>query len=130
VGRGPRLRLAKDDAYHEIRMATTRLQAALAALAWLLAAASGSAQTSVVAAAGDIACDPADPNYNGGVGTAAACHMRATSDLLAGTSLDAVLVLGDNQYEDGAFVKYQASFDPSWGRIKPLIRRFRATTNT
>ncbi|HEX9189727.1 MAG TPA: metallophosphoesterase [Vicinamibacteria bacterium] len=103
-------------------MATTRLQAALAALAWLSAAASGSAQTAVVAAAGDIACDPADPNYNGGVGTAAACHMRATSDLLAGTSLDAVLVLGDNQYEDGAFVKYQASFDPSWGRLKPLIR--------
>ena len=96
---------------------------ALVVAALLLGATSVEAQAPpVIAAAGDIACDPADPNYNGGAGTATACHMRATSDLLVGAALDAVLVLGDNQYENGTLTKYQASFDPSWGRVKPLIR--------
>lgn len=53
-------------------------------------------------AAGDIACDPADPAWNGGAGTAAACRMRATSDLVLALAPDAVLLLGDNQYEKGA----------------------------
>jgi hypothetical protein len=76
----------------------------------------------VVAAAGDMACDPADPNFNGGVGTASACRMKATSDLLVGTGFTAVLLLGDNQYEDGALSKYQASYDPTWGRVKAITR--------
>ncbi|HEX6738809.1 MAG TPA: metallophosphoesterase [Vicinamibacteria bacterium] len=96
---------------------------ALAVAALLLRALPAAAQAPpVIAAAGDISCDPADPNYNGGLGTPTACHMRATSDLLVGGGFDAVLVLGDNQYEDGTLAKYQASFDPSWGRVKPLIR--------
>ena len=45
----------------------------------------------VIAAAGDIACDPADPNYNGGAGTSSFCRMKATSDLLVGAGLAAVL---------------------------------------
>ncbi|MEA2470026.1 MAG: hypothetical protein QOE38_1025, partial [Thermoleophilaceae bacterium] len=36
----------------------------------------------VVAAAGDIACDPADPSYAGGSGTAGACRQVAVSNLL------------------------------------------------
>jgi hypothetical protein len=102
----------------------TRARTALAAAVLLLGAgARVHAQAPpVIAAAGDIACDPADPNYQGGSGTATACHMRATSDLLVGGGYDAVLVLGDNQYEDATLAKYLASFDPSWGRVKPLIR--------
>jgi hypothetical protein len=76
----------------------------------------------VVMAAGDIACDPADPNFNGGAGTASACRMRATSDLLVAAAPAAVLPLGDNQYEDGALAKYQQSYDPSWGRVKAVSR--------
>ena len=76
----------------------------------------------VIAAAGDIACDPADANFNGGNGTASACRMKATSDLLLGLGLTAVLLLGDNQYEDGAASKYQLSYDPTWGRLKAITR--------
>ena len=78
------------------------------------------AQPVKVVAVGDIACDPADANYNGGAGTATACRMRATSDLALALDPDAVLLLGDNQYENGALAKYQASYDPSWGRLKAI----------
>jgi hypothetical protein len=96
-----------------------------ALLLLLLLAASAAAQTpptAVVAAAGDIACDPADANFNSGNGTAGACRMKATSDLLVGAGYDAVLLLGDNQYEDGTLAKYQASYGPTWGRVKAITR--------
>jgi calcineurin-like phosphoesterase family protein len=97
--------------------------AAALLLAWAtLPAVAQPPPTVVVAAAGDIACDPADPSYNGGAGTATACRMKATSDLLVGGGFDAVLLLGDNQYEDGALSRYQASYDPTWGRVKGLTR--------
>ncbi|MEA2692691.1 MAG: hypothetical protein QOJ16_2078 [Acidobacteriota bacterium] len=91
-----------------------------AAMALLLAPAAWAAAPATVAAAGDIACDPADPAYNGGDGTATACRMKATSDLLVGGGWSGVLLLGDNQYEDGALARYQASYDPTWGRVKAL----------
>jgi acid phosphatase type 7 len=75
----------------------------------------------VVAAAGDIACSPADPSFNGGLGTPGACAEKRTSDLLMGGGLAAVLALGDIQYGDGNPANYQASFGPTWGRVKPLI---------
>jgi hypothetical protein len=75
----------------------------------------------VVAAAGDIACDPADPAFNNGLGTDAFCHMRQTSDLLLERDLSGVLELGDAQYEDNAYGKFLRSFDPTWGRVKNLI---------
>jgi len=101
-----------------------RLLAALFSLAAAVGVTAPAAHAAdpVIAAAGDIACDPADPSYNGRAGTAVACRMAATSDLLVGGGLDAVLLLGDNQYENGALAGYQASFDPTWGRVKALIR--------
>jgi acid phosphatase type 7 len=75
-----------------------------------------------IAAAGDIACDPADGSFNGGDGTANRCGQMRTSDLVVGEDLDAVLVLGDAQYECGGYEAFLQSFDPSWGRVKPLIR--------
>jgi hypothetical protein len=80
-----------------------------------------SAQVTVVAA-GDIACDPADGDYNGGLGTATRCRQRATSDLALALSPDAVLLLGDNQYEAGTLAAHNASFAPSWGRLGPKLR--------
>src|ERR671939_466806 len=53
----------------------------------------------VIGAAGDIACDPSDPGYNGGAGTSDRCQQRATSNLLVGAALSAVLPLGDIQYD-------------------------------
>jgi len=76
----------------------------------------------VVAAAGDIACDPASPDFASGLGTGAACRQRQTSDLLLRMDLAAVLATGDLQYEDAKLWKFQQSFDLSWGRLKPLIR--------
>lgn len=77
----------------------------------------------ILAAAGDIACSPADVDYNGGLGTAVACRMKDTSDLLVArqASLSAVLLLGDNQYDTGDLASYQTSFAPSWGRLGSLI---------
>jgi hypothetical protein len=74
----------------------------------------------VIAAAGNIACDPADPSYNGGAGTSSACREMATSDLLVNQGYAAVLPLGDNQYEDGTAAQFQQSYDPSWGRVKAV----------
>ena len=75
----------------------------------------------IIAAAGDIACDPSDGSFNGGNGTANNCRQKAVSDLFVGKNFSAVLALGDIQYEDGAPSKYLQSFDPSWGRAKNLI---------
>jgi len=77
---------------------------------------------SKIAAAGDIACDPASGSFNGGLGVGLACRQRATSDLLVGAGYKAVLGLGDLQYENGAISKFGASYDPSWGRVKAITR--------
>ena len=76
----------------------------------------------VVFAAGDIACDPADGNFNGGAGTVSNCRMKATSDSILAESPAAVLTLGDDQYENGTLAAYQASFEPTWGRLMSILR--------
>jgi hypothetical protein len=81
-------------------------------------------QDPVIAAAGDIACDPTNPAFNGRDGTPAACQMRATSKILVGLqdagTLSAVLTLGDNQYRCGGLTAFHKSYDPTWGKVKPL----------
>ena len=77
-------------------------------------------ETKVLVAAGDIACDPEAESFNGGEGTATSCHMKATSDLVLQQFPDAVAVLGDIQYEDGAYWKFLDSYDPTWGRFKSI----------
>ena len=76
----------------------------------------------VVAAAGDIACDPLSPYFGGGLGQGVFCRQTRTSDLLLRMDLEAVLLPGDLQYEDGKLWKFRRSFDPSWGRLKHLLR--------
>src|SRR5215217_5048908 len=74
----------------------------------------------VVAAAGDIACDPRDPAFLDGKGTARACRMRATSDLLISDRPDVVLALGDLQYGSRGMADLRASYDPTWGRVRAI----------
>ena len=74
-----------------------------------------SAHDPVVAAAGDIACPPGSPV------TATTCQQQGTSDLLVGGGYDAVLPLGDNQYDNGELANYQLIFDPTWGRVKTIM---------
>ena len=75
-----------------------------------------------VLVAGDVACAPDDPNYNGGAGVAGFCHMKATSDLLVANPAAAVLALGDLQYNSGLLASFQAVYDPSWGRVKSITK--------
>jgi hypothetical protein len=71
----------------------------------------------VVAAAGDIACAPEEVAAG-----QRACRHGATADLLVGLRPDAVLALGDLQYENGELAAFQASYHPSWGRLKAITR--------
>jgi calcineurin-like phosphoesterase family protein len=100
------------------RLATT----AAAALAALALFAGQATADPVIAAAGDIGCDPADPGYNGGNGTATRCRQRATSDLLVGAGLTAVLPLGDVQYDSPSAANMAAVYHPTWGRVKSISR--------
>lgn len=76
----------------------------------------------VIAAAGDIACDPESRYFNGGVGVPARCGQLRTSNLLLGQDLWKILPLGDVQYERGELPDFMASYDPTWGRTKYLQR--------
>jgi acid phosphatase type 7 len=71
----------------------------------------------LVAAAGDIACDPADPNY---AGTGSDCHMRQTAALVGLAHYNSVFLVGDEQYECGTQVGFDTSFGATWGKYKAI----------
>ena len=77
-----------------------------AVVAWAPVAA---AQDPVIAAAGDIACAPSDPV------TPDTCHQQATSDLLVGAPLAAVLPLGDIQYDSASLSDFLGVLRPHLG---------------
>jgi hypothetical protein len=91
----------------------------------------------VIAAAGDIACDPASSAFNGGNGTSTKCHELYTGDQLedgvADGTINAVLALGDTQYECGGAAAFQQSYDPTWGQVQsvtyPAIGNHEYNTN-
>jgi hypothetical protein len=70
----------------------------------------------LVVAAGDIACDPNDANFNGT--NPDFCQFRQTDDLLVGA--DAVLAVGDTQYNASTASKLAAAYDPTWGRFASI----------
>jgi hypothetical protein len=80
----------------------------------------------VVMAAGDIAC--------GAKSAGGKCVQSATYDLIAAQQPDAVLLLGDDQYECGQINDFTTYFAPTWGRsgaaIKPSIGNHEYTTST
>jgi acid phosphatase type 7 len=79
----------------------------LVVVALVMAGVSPAFADPVIVAAGDIAC-PRTP-----------CRShRATARLIGHIRPTAVLTLGDNQYEDGGFADYRASYHPTWGRFK------------
>ncbi|MEX1264287.1 MAG: IPT/TIG domain-containing protein [Actinomycetota bacterium] len=83
-------------------------------------ASAGVSADPVIAAAGDIACDPASNKFNGGLGTATECRQMYTSDILVANAYQHVLALGDEQYECGGTLAFEQSYDPSWGQVKPV----------
>ena len=76
----------------------------------------------VIAAVGDIACDPTDPNWNNNLGNNGFCHHKATSDQALALGPQWMLTLGDHQYNGGTASQFAASYDPTWGRLKAITR--------
>lgn len=76
----------------------------------------------VIAAAGDIACDPKNPNFNAGNGNSRYCRQKYTAELLVNENFSAVLALGDNQYYCGGYQAFLQSYDLSWGQVKSITR--------
>jgi hypothetical protein len=74
------------------------------------------AREAIIVAAGDIACDPSNPLFNGGAGTSEWCRAADTERSIRRLDPDAVLVLGDAQYDVGRYAAFQRSYDLSWGR--------------
>ncbi|HYT10987.1 MAG TPA: chitobiase/beta-hexosaminidase C-terminal domain-containing protein, partial [Mycobacteriales bacterium] len=72
----------------------------------------------VIGSAGDIACDPTAPAYNNGQGVPPDCVASQTVGLLTG--MDAVLPLGDDQYECGGLSAFEQSYGPTWGVKKSI----------
>ena len=66
----------------------------------------------IVAAAGDVACELSDNDFDGE--DPDQCQTRATADLLA--DAEAILPLGDLQYPDGTLESFQA-YDATWGKF-------------
>ena len=62
----------------------------------------------LVAAAGDLACEP---------GRGDPCRQQATSDLILGLNPAAFLAVGDLAYPDGTLDQLRAWYEPSWGRL-------------
>ena len=81
------------------------------------AAPTGAAGDPVIAAAGDIACDPADGDFNGGIGRNGDCEQAATAALISQINPDAVLPLGDNQYYCAGYSAFLQSYNLSWGQF-------------
>lgn len=81
-----------------------------------------SSEPVIIAAVGDMACDPDNPKYAGGQGTSIACKQSPTStSLLQDTSVTNVLGLGDYQYDCGDVADWAASYTPTWGRLNSLM---------
>jgi len=73
----------------------------------------------VVVAAGDIACDPSDPNFSGASGSS--CQMRATAAEISSIQPAYVLAIGDDQYDTAGnpptLAEYQEGFGTTWGPV-------------
>lgn len=63
----------------------------------------------VIVAAGDIVCNTSSYTSN-------TCRHAQTSDRMMAINPDAVLTLGDNQYQSGELSNYNTYYDPTWGR--------------
>ena len=82
-------------------------------------ASADAASDPLIAAAGDIACDPSSGKFHGGQGTSSACRAKATGDLVvADPAIDAVLALGDNQYQCGGYQAYLPVVRPRVGAVQ------------
>lgn len=71
-----------------------------------------------LAAAGDIACVEIDDPACGHVATAEL--VSSGPSVRPGVPFDAVLALGDLQYERGKFAEFLGSYEPTWGKFRDI----------
>jgi hypothetical protein len=69
-----------------------------------------------VAAVGDVACAPGQPR------TATRCKQAETAYWTRAYRPNAVIGLGDMQYEAGTLAEFTGSYDRFWGVLKPITR--------
>jgi hypothetical protein len=69
-----------------------------------------------IVAAGDIACDPTNTLFHSGKGSGSYCRAAAVDKVIQAVDPDAVLPLGDEQYDVGRLSAFRSSYDRSWGR--------------
>ncbi len=79
----------------------------------------------ILVVAGDIACGPTDPNFNGGNGQNNQCQQKATADLVAGIQPQYLLPGGDTQYtpsesegQQPLVSDFTAGYGASWGQLQ------------
>jgi acid phosphatase type 7 len=92
-----------------------RLVVALSLCGMFAGQTSARAADPVLAAVGDIACQPGD--------TANACEQSVTAHLVANHAPTAVAVLGDNQYASGLFSEFEGkgAYNATWGKFNPIV---------
>ncbi len=77
----------------------------------------------IIVAAGDTACAPNDPDFNGGNGNGTRCMMKATANVVASIkNVTALLPLGDNQYKCGAYSDYKTVYAATWGKFDNIAK--------
>ncbi|MEU7907598.1 metallophosphoesterase [Actinoplanes sp. NPDC049118] len=81
----------------------------------LLSRCSTGPETVRVAAVGDMACDPDDPDFATGANDR--CRHQQVSDLAVALNPDALLGLGDFQYELPTLDAYRTVYGPGFGRL-------------
>lgn len=91
------------------------------------AAAPPTPPTTSVVAVGDIACQPGTPGFNKGNGRGKVCRQKYTAAVAKDLNPDAVLMLGDLQYEDGYRKDFARVFDKTWGQ--PFLNRTNPAVN-
>lgn len=105
---------------------TGRLQRAYAVVAVVLGLlalavpARAFAADPVVAAVGDMVCDPLDANYNSGNGVASKnfCQQKAVAQSIVNNpAVEGFLPLGDVQYSCGSLTAFQAAYQPTYGAL-------------
>ena len=85
-------------------------------LADIASSGKASSKYSKIVAVGDIACDPTDRHFSGT--DPSFCQSATTNALLALLKPEAVLSLGDLQYNDGTLSKFMDSYHQDWGKDK------------
>jgi hypothetical protein len=73
-----------------------------------------------VVAAGDMACDAKDPAMKKKNQSMNQCRFKEVSDIAVSLQPDALLGLGDYQYEVPKAEAYQDIYGPTWGRLRSI----------